>query len=40
MVIAPDDAVPPVRSAVARHAELVPFMVDRTGLTTMIHNDS
>jgi D-glycero-alpha-D-manno-heptose-7-phosphate kinase len=40
MVIAPDDAVPPVRSAVARHAELVPFMVDRTGLTTTIHNDS
>jgi D-glycero-alpha-D-manno-heptose-7-phosphate kinase len=40
MVIAPDDAVPAVRAAIARYAELVPFMVDRTGLTTTILDDS
>lgn len=38
LVIAPDDKVGPVRAAVARFADLVPFMVDRTGLTTTIRN--
>jgi D-glycero-alpha-D-manno-heptose-7-phosphate kinase len=33
LVIAPDDSIVPVRSAVARHAQLLPFMVDRAGLT-------
>lgn len=40
LVIAPDDAVPPVRAAVARHAELVPFRVDRAGFTSTIHQES
>jgi D-glycero-alpha-D-manno-heptose-7-phosphate kinase len=40
VVIAPDDAVVPVRAAVARHAELLPFMVDRAGLTTSLHEDA
>ena len=40
LVIAPDDALPAVREAVARHAELVPFMVDRDGFTTSRHNES
>lgn len=34
LVIAPENAVVPVRAAVAQHAELVPFSVDRTGLIT------
>jgi D-glycero-alpha-D-manno-heptose-7-phosphate kinase len=40
LVIAPDDAVAPVRAAVARYAEPVPFMVDRTGLVTTHHNET
>lgn len=34
VVIAPDESAPAVRAAVARHAALVPFMVDRRGVTT------
>ncbi|HSJ62750.1 MAG TPA: hypothetical protein VK922_02470 [Gemmatimonadaceae bacterium] len=40
VVIAPDDGVVPVRATVARHAALVPFMVDRAGLTTSLHEDA
>lgn len=33
LVVAPDDSVAPVRAALSRHGTLVPFMVDRAGLT-------
>lgn len=39
LVVAPDDSVERVRAAVARHAELVPFMVDRSGLTISIRDE-
>jgi D-glycero-alpha-D-manno-heptose-7-phosphate kinase len=39
LVIAPDDSIAPVRAAVARHAQLLPFMVDRDGLTTSIRDE-
>lgn len=37
LVIAPEDSHARVRMAIARHAELVPFMVDRTGFTATVH---
>ena len=40
LVIAPDESHAIVRAEVARHAELVPFMVDRSGFASTLHNDS
>jgi D-glycero-alpha-D-manno-heptose-7-phosphate kinase len=40
LVIAPDDSVAPVRAALTRHAELVPFMVDRTGVMISHREDA